>query len=374
MDVIDINPHVIERVENLCQDPDMHTRNWMILSFPKTIVLLTRHDASFAVKKLETCLTKEQAENCPRTFGLQLVCDCLMDEAVDVFSEFLRRTIQLPALSLGMGDLQSIHIFHHLLEAIHNNTSVKQLRIIYPLFYADDDDVGNDEIDKLLSHKTDLEDVWFAAASSKSRSFLISILARGYPSLRKLGFHRCGIDDLEIQLIIEALVEGNLNRHLEALDLRYNYITPHGLRSLSELLTPTAFPFLQKLKLSENYVLLNDTDITQHFVQEILLVQGTCLKELYISRCGARPVGCSFIIKALETNHMLNVLEMTSSQEQWNSDSYRSEAPFRRQLVTSLPKMKGIQRLKLGYVLERQDRDLIMTAVAANTSLVEFII
>jgi hypothetical protein len=86
-------------------------------------------------------------------------------------------------------------------------------------------------------------------------------------------------------------------------------------------------------------------------------------------------MGYSWFIKALENNDTLQVLEMAGAKQQFSRGIYRNNADVREQLVISLPRMKGIRRLKLRCALEGKDQDLVMAAVAANTSnLVEFIV
>jgi hypothetical protein len=124
--------------------------------------------------------------------------------------------------------------------------------------------------------------------------------------LQTLGFHDCAIDDEKIEAIMRALAEASNRRNngLKEMWFSSNYITHRGLQSLCETPTLSAFPHLQKLMLFA-IDLLDDQEITQRFVQEILISPDTTVKELDISWCSEHAARYTIFIKILETNGTL---------------------------------------------------------------------
>lgn len=353
-------------------------------------------DAVFIVDMLQQILLHEQQltdnnNNKTRTTrrtGLYLSCPNLHEKTVEVFEHFLQDTTRLSALHLHFieGEIQppsyrcAFHCEHYrrLLKALYTNMSVEELSLTCNRGFsatASDHDVDG-WIAKLLENKNDFTAIRFGGDRFFLASFIQTLRSGSLPRnhLRKLGFHDCRLFDQHIESLIQALVDGDLHRCLEELDLSKNCITSSGLRSLCAL-NPSTFPSLQKLTLNGNDILIDNEEITRRFVQELLLSDETTLKELHIAHCALFPVRYTLFIKALETNQQLRLLNMSNCTDfadivDGEPDIFDDQQPIREQLVESLPQMKGLGYLIAAQLFLNEHDQELMTAFDKNTSLV----
>jgi hypothetical protein len=281
------------------------------------------------------------------------------DDAVQMFCQYLRQpTCELTALSLCQLPRPQYRL---LLEALHDNASVKELHVHWRR-----NDVGIEGMIELLSKKTDFEALCFHS-SCFCLSQVLPFLKRSdglLQHLKKLRFDECCIDDKKLELIIQALVDGNHHRCLESLSLRNNEITSRSLAYLCVALRPSIFPNLQQLLLGHNRNLLEEPDITQRFVYNFLLAADAIVKELDVSFCCTWAVAYAYFLKALETNRTLLVLNIAD-------DELPGLQPIRNHFVDCLPKIKTLQHLIVTpeqHVLDDMDKDL-KTAYRRNASL-----
>jgi hypothetical protein len=108
----------------------------------------------------------------------------ISDEAIAVFGQFLRET-PCPLRALGLWDDLPPRQVHRLLEALHTNRSVKELRI----FNLQQDDDAASRIADLLRHKTD--STVLDLRSCRLSFAQIFPLLRGQPHLKTLMFCIC---------------------------------------------------------------------------------------------------------------------------------------------------------------------------------------
>jgi hypothetical protein len=210
----------------------------------------------------------------------------------------------------------------------------------------------------------------------------------------KLSFRDCSLADEDIDAIARAMVQGNnrLHRHgstnhnnnnnnnsLKELDFSCNpFLSPLALQSLG-LLTPSLFPHLQKLLLNNNPDLFEDEEIAQRFaenvrgnvVAELLL----CLRELNIcSSSLPRVHGFTTTLQALETNRTLVQLCISVyGDPYYDEDETLAFEPIRNQLVATLPRMHGLQRLIIdeGLLEKNKDDPELQMSFRENTSLLK---
>jgi hypothetical protein len=187
--------------------------------------------------------------------------------------------------------------------------------------------------------------------------------------LKKLGFVECISDDNDIELAIRAMLQGGDYSNLRELSFADNELQScHALRCFSSL-TRANFPCLENLDISGNPGLLEDKDITNHFVQQVVSAQGTALKELNVSFCSDKNQGHpTIIIKALaDSNTRLVSLDLTG----WTDEDLCHRQAIRNEFVESLPNMKTIEHLICNErVFDNNDQELI-TAFSKNTSILK---
>jgi hypothetical protein len=103
--------------------------------------------------------------------------------------------------------------------------------------------------------------------------------------------------------------------------------------------------------------LLDDAETTKVFAQKLLLSpQVTTLKELYLFDCSQLAVGYNIIINSMEKNETLRVLNVIEQRRG------TFQLILREQLILSLPKMKGVERLHVTRGLLDLNDQRIMTA------------
>lgn len=348
-------------------DPDDPRRRWLRI-LPVRMRTEGRF-AVFAVDELQRILPLERDNNNnnhspsaipQRHTGLLLHGqNRFHDDAVEVFCNYLRQpTCELTALDLCQLPRQQYRL---LLQALHHNTSVKELHVHWRR-----NDVGIVGIIELLRMKTDFEALCLYSSCFCISQILPFLRQDGsLRHLRKLRLEECSIDDRGLELMIQALVDGNHHRRLEVLSLCNNEITSRGLAYLCVALLPSLFPHLQKLLLGHNRTLLDEPEITQRFVFSFLLAQdATTLKELDISYCCSWAVAYFYFLKALETNRTLLALNISD-------DELPGLQPIRNQFVDCLPKMKALQHLIVTpeqHIFNDYDKELKM-AFHRNASL-----
>jgi hypothetical protein len=125
-------------------------------------------------------------------------------------------------------------------------------------------------------------------------------------------------------------------------------------------------PNLECLHLGDNCTLLDDAESTKLFAQKLLLSKRTNRKELHVrNQSRHENVGFTIIIKSMEKNETVRLLDVASSWENYQ--------PVRDQLILSLPKMKGVWQLNFArglHILDLFDQR-IMTAFRQSVSIVE---
>jgi hypothetical protein len=182
-----------------------------------------------------------------------------------------------------------------------------------------------------------------------------------------------GLGDEGTRLILEAHRPFLL---LDYLHLGFNGITPIGLQVLTDVL-PLTLLHLNNLGRNGNEGLFDEEQITQRFVDRILLSDDMALEELHVQICGHYV---SAIVKSCE--HVKTKLRMLHivAFEYW-----RGRLHIRDQLIKSLPKMKRSQELICDHLFDRRRLtvfmatgdgkvlldDPIMAALHKNTSLVK---
>lgn len=307
-----------------------------------------RRDAIHVVGSLEWILPQECIGSIPWKTELRLCDDEISDEALQVFCNYLQETCHLRELFLS--DLPREQV-RRLLEALHFNTSVTTLHI--RALRGDD---GGLWIANLLQQKRNFEALYFEQCSFP----IFPFPRHGLTFLHTLVFRSSQVGDDGVRLILHAFLMDGGCYVLKELDLSFNHITSIGLYLLATLI-PVALPSLEKLNLASNQRLFGNQKTTRLFADGMFLSRGTSLKELYIDRCG----DCTPIIKACETNDTLEVLDITCEDIDHHHQSIRN------QLVESMPKMKGIQRLIYHFELfTRDNQPLLMTSLVKNTSIV----
>jgi hypothetical protein len=248
-----------------------------------------------------------------------------------------------------------------LLRALRTNTSVKHLALYF-------EGIPRFESTSIISHT-------FA-----------SLGGNNLQHLKILTFEDCGLRDNDIDLLIRATTEGGDYSHLRSLSFCDNELEPPALHCLASALTPAKFPRLEALDVSRNDCLLNDGDVTKHFVQQVVSAQGSTIKELDVSWCRdmqefSWDSNYTYFINAL-TNHNTRLVSLDVTYQEPSTDDEKVDdeedddeecdgRQFRDELVTSLPDMKNIAHLQLhAQVCHNNDHELI-AAFSKNASILK---
>jgi hypothetical protein len=352
-------PEVIYAVNNLQPDEVDPQRRYVELDSSP----LNEREALFVVGFLYGILSQEnkssgEQDNQQPTTTTGLILECngdhavYSDEAVAVFCGFLKNTTTLSALHLaGFPPAQ----FRLLLRALHTNTSVKELKVMWR------DGVGS-RITELLRHKTDFVSLRFQQCCPHfDTAQIVPFLREGPALLQELEIDSCGIGDSGTRLLVDAIVSStNKYKNLKTLKLSANKITSDGLQCLSKL-DADVLPSLERLHLGNNCNLLDDAESTKLFARKLLLSKRTHLEKLHLRYCMGRAAGYSIIIKSMEENETVRLLDVTSSDANFQ--------PIRDQLITSLPRMKGVKELHVARGLLDLENQPMMTAFRQNASV-----
>ena len=151
---------------------------------------------------------------------------------------------------------------------------------------------------------------------------------RSNRTLIELDLYWTCLTDAHIRLIADALAE---NTVLQILNIRGNGISAIGLADIARVMASTQ---LIKIDFESNYWNLLDNEIgTQRFVDA--LARNKFLKVLRVCRIMPAPRQVAKVIRVLERNTVLEELEL----------KFDLGEEAHKQLMESLPKMRGIKKL-----------------------------
>jgi hypothetical protein len=341
-----VRPYVIDAVNEWRNAPPSEPRRLLLCRE------INQLEAIFAVGNLRSELPLEGLGNNPNqktqlTLSGQQVEDDeeegFSDEAIDVFGDFLQET-PCHLISLHLNSLRHQHL-RRLLQALHHNTSVKDLVIES---VEENDGVL---IEELLRNKTDFITLQFWFCYHFNASDAVTRLLSGLTQLKTLVFYSCRIGDEGVRLILQHTYP-----FLKDLHFRFNQLTGNGLGIMARRI-PEALPSLETLVLEGNKDLLNNPENTQLFAKNVLPM----LRELHINYCGD-GTGYSQIITACEADTIgkLELLDISTRHP---------HQAVRNQLVESLPKMK-VQHLICAHGLFTRSDRALMSALYKNTIII----